>query len=301
VISFRRFGQMGRLGNQLFQYAFLRTTARRLGVTFYCPRWIGDDVYELGDASERSPGPQGIRHEFVEQRELRCLTSPVVRDGTNVTGYFQAPFLFDRDEVRRWFSLRPAIETAVTEQHRDIDFTRAIGLHLRLGDYIAKPATYLRHYVPTRRYYAAALSRMPSDAPIVVSSDEPQKALAHLGPLVGSRVIVLRGNRDYEDLFLLSGCRHLICSPSTFSWWAAWLRPAGAEGIVCVPREGLFRPAYRVPSEPEVLWHQPDWTPFPAVAKWDVEYWRARYRVFAKHIRLALRGELAVDRLRQSA
>ena len=46
MIAFTRLGKMGQFGNQLFQYAFLyaflRTTAQRLGVKFYCHEWIGD-------------------------------------------------------------------------------------------------------------------------------------------------------------------------------------------------------------------------------------------------------------------
>jgi hypothetical protein len=262
---------------------------------------MGDEVYQLDDAAERVPQAENIEHQLIEQRNLRCVSCPVVRDRTDIAGYFQAPHLFDREEARRWFTLRPQIAAAVNERYRAIDFKRAIGLHMRLGDYITKPATYIRHYVPPRRYYAQALSRMPSDCHLVISSDQPDEALARLGSLAKSlcaesRCTVLRDNRDYEDLYLLSRCRHLICSPSTFSWWAAWLRPAAAEGVVCVPREGVFRPAHRVPSEPEVMWYQPQWTPLAALPRWDWQYWRARYRVLAKQVRLALRGELKTRR-----
>ena len=49
MLSFSKLGNYGRLGNQLFQYAFLRMTARRLGTQFFCPKWDGDDIFNLND------------------------------------------------------------------------------------------------------------------------------------------------------------------------------------------------------------------------------------------------------------
>ena len=61
-----RLGQMGRMGNQLFQYAFLRTLARRRGTQFFCPPWIGDEIFTLDDAAERSPTAD-CRHDFKDR------------------------------------------------------------------------------------------------------------------------------------------------------------------------------------------------------------------------------------------
>ena len=60
MISFCKLGNYGRLGNQLFQYAFLRMTARRLGTQFFCPKWDGDDIFNLNDEGERASEPSGL-------------------------------------------------------------------------------------------------------------------------------------------------------------------------------------------------------------------------------------------------
>ena len=40
---------------------------------------------------------------------------------------------------------------------------------------------------------------------------------------LGNRFTFISGNRDYQDLFLMSMCKNNIIANSSFSWWGAWL------------------------------------------------------------------------------
>ena len=44
-------------------------------------------------------------------------------------------------------------------------------------------------------------------------------------------------NKDLTDLYLLSHCKYFIVSPSTFSWWGAWL--SKRKGKICVRPKNL--------------------------------------------------------------
>jgi hypothetical protein len=60
-------GRLGRFGNQIFQYAFLRICANESGARVECPPWIGQKLFGHADAPiSRCLRPAIERGEFVE-------------------------------------------------------------------------------------------------------------------------------------------------------------------------------------------------------------------------------------------
>jgi hypothetical protein len=237
MIAFTGLGKWGALGNQMFQYAFLRSAARQLGAPFYCPMWEGDTIFELDDASERS------NHRVLS---LTTYRSPVGENGwiddwspqdhVDYAGYFQSPRYFASDDgVRKWFSFRPDVVQQATHWLDRVEFSNAIGMHVRLGDYRGLP----NFYMPRASYYTRALAALRREASteIVVFSDQPAAAKTLLGGLAAPMTFI-QGNSAAVDLFLMSRCSAFVVAASTFSWWGAFL---GNGKVVC-PRQGLSRP-----------------------------------------------------------
>ena len=237
MISFPSLGSRGRLGNQLFQYAFLRTTARRLGTRFHCPEWIGDRVFHLDDAGERADAqPLAKRYRQSRTDVGYDRRAEGIGDGTEISGFFQSARNFDEASVRRWYRFREDAVAGVAARFEHVDLSDGVGLHLRFGD----KRHDLRFYLPRPRYYEGALARLPWRAHILVFSDDPQRSRSYLGSL-RARAVFVAGNEPYEDLYLMSRCRDFISSPSTLSWWGAWLG-ARADRTVVAPQEGVLRP-----------------------------------------------------------
>jgi len=243
MISFQRLGRYGRLGNQLFQYAFLRTTAQRLGVKFYCPKWAGDRIFHLNDEKERAEKPEGISKGYNEPVRSQGYNEDALKieDGTEIFGHFETDKYYqDKEKVRCWYTFKEDAVARVKEEYRHTDFSRSVGLHLRFGDKVSLPRAYCRHYFPAAGYYIRALSQVKHKENILVFSDEMDTARNRLKGLRGN-IVYMEGNRDYEDLYLMTQCHDFICSPSTLSWWGAWLNPRQDKTIVA-PTEGHLRP-----------------------------------------------------------
>ncbi len=239
MISFKNLGGCG-LGNQLFRYAFLRSTALRLRVKFYCPKWVGDDIFLLGDGNEREKEQlRDINKVYIELRNSHGFNKSAlyIKDHTDINGCFQTEkYFYDKEKVKKWYTFREKKISSVKEKYKHIDFSKSVGLHLRFGDKKKLP----EYYNPSFEYYADALLRVKHKENILVFSDEIKIARKKLKGLKGN-VIYVEGNKDYEDLYLMSLSHDFICSGSTFSWWGAWLNNYRDKTIV-VPKEGLYRP-----------------------------------------------------------
>lgn len=264
MISCNEFNRSG-LGNHLFRYAFLRSTAHLLSVQFYCPAWIGDEIFLLNDGNERAKAPAGINTYYREPKNCCGFNENAVaiKDGTDIWGYFLSEkYYSDKEEVRKWYRFKDDKVVSVKAKYEHIDFRKSVGIHVRLGDIITERSYLPKYYVPPLKYYTSALSKIKQKKNILVFSDDVELAEKHLGGLVGN-VIYMDGNRDYEDLYLMTQCHDFVCSASTLSWWGAWLN--GTEGkTVVVPKEGALRPGG--PIKNEDFWPK-EWTHIQALRK----------------------------------
>lgn len=220
MISFSKLGEYGRFGNQLFQYAFLRTQSKRLGTKFYCPMWAGDKIFNLNDQNEKV-GHIKPTHLYVESdyKHGFNIDATHIQDDTEIAGYFQTDKFFLKEDIRKWFSFKEEGFLDLNKKYDYIDFSKSTAIHVRLGDYL-EPT--LQFYIPKQSYFKEALKLLEHRGGILVFSDNPKLAKKYLNFII-NEAIFINGNKDYEDFYLMTKCKNIVCSASSFSWWAAYL------------------------------------------------------------------------------
>jgi hypothetical protein len=156
-------------------------------------------------------------------------------------GYWQSPKYFAEIEsqIREEFTVRVPLSGKNLEIAEKIAACAAVSLHVRRGDYVSNPLTNRYHGTCDPEYYReaeATLQRRVGEFCLFVFSDDPDWAEANLRFASSATILHHNGpERDYEDLRLMTLCRHHIVANSTFSWWGAWLCPDPAK-IVIAPK-----------------------------------------------------------------
>jgi len=154
-----------------------------------------------------------------------------------LTGYWQSDKYFkDISEIiRRELTVKTPLQGQNLEVARQIQACESVSLHVRRGDkakqahHFATTVEYCKNVV---KYFRARLPRPQ----FFVFSDDCDWARENLAD--ESDLVFVTHNADeanYEDLRLMSLCKHNSMAPSSFSWWGAWLNQ-NPDKIVLRPR-----------------------------------------------------------------
>ena len=262
----------GGLGNQLFQYAFGRalseTTKQPLlfdNLFFQSPSEIRD--YEL---SKFSVHPNcslpffirnwiNVKHRRTKNIFLKALSKlqsiqyfkeahfeyddqifQKCEDGVNYyDGYWQSPQYFNaiRPLLLKELKIKLPLSSPTLDLAKRIQRENAISIHVRRGDYATNNHTNDFHGLCSLDYYKQAihlLSKEKDECSFYIFSDDMVWTKENL-KISGKPVYYVEHTTDatnYEDLYLMSICKHQIIANSSFSWWGAWLNEYSSKQII---------------------------------------------------------------------
>lgn len=266
---------IGGLGNQMFQYAAGRALSLERGVSlrlditdftryqlhqgfqlkrvFNCIADIAnkEDIHNiLGWQSSlmarRLVLSKGLatfrRKEIVAEPQFNYW--PEIKNAPSqsyLIGYWQSEkyFLNVAAQIREDFSFRLPMEKKNAELAQKISQVNAVSLHIRRGDYVSNPLTTTKHGLCSLEYYQAAIQHMAVrilHPHFFVFSDDIAWVEENLK--IDFPHLHVHHNQEaesYNDMRLMSLCKHHILANSSFSWWGAWLN-SNPDKIVIAPK-----------------------------------------------------------------
>lgn len=159
-------------------------------------------------------------------------------------GFYQDERYFKdiEDEVRRTFTFDTSKANAASQALlRQIDADpHAVSLHVRRGDYLLPQHWTNSGSVCQKEYYTRAIARMRElqpEAHFYVFSDDLPWVKEHIAlPADTIFIDCNHGADSWQDMMLMSRCRHNVICNSTFSWWGAWLNAHPDKMVVCPNR-----------------------------------------------------------------
>ena len=162
-----------------------------------------------------------------------------------LNGHWQSEKYFkDIDPIiREEFTVKNELGGRNKEVAEEIERTNSVSLHVRRGDYVTDEAqSHIGTCDPAYYTQAVAIIGKKINTPsFFVFSDDMNWARKNI--ILNYPTIYVDHNNaftNYEDLRLMSLCKHNIIANSTFGWWGAWLNN-NSQKIVIAPQRWFLK------------------------------------------------------------
>jgi hypothetical protein len=246
----------GGLGNQMFQYAFGRAEASRLGTGLI----LDISWYRKADRSFLIDKFGIADHKVISSRPFSYLAKKILPSGAIYDGFWEDQRYASsiRGQLLKEFVLRnPSKKFSDMRAGISED---AISIHVRRGDYLTVPDKLVLEYP----YYEKAVKLIMeqnrlTDPRIIIFSDDKEWCRNNMASICGIKTEIFDDPQvtSEEELVLMSCCRHNIIANSTFSWWAAFLNQNKVPTIIAP--QSWYKDADRNTSVLSAL-ILPEWT-----------------------------------------
>lgn len=229
MIGFNALGQMGRLGNQMFQFSALKGIARNLNYQYCIPpsknqnEWTDHQLF----IPFKMKNTTTLNIQYIDETRPVIVESDFSFDEklfnecpewVDLRGFFQSEKYFKhiRNELLEDFEFKDEI---LDPAKQTISLWKnPIALHIRRTDYLTNP----NHTALELDYYEKALKHFDENSEIIIFSDDPQWCM-NQELFDDDRFMISETMNSYMDLCLMTLCRGHIIANSSFSWWGAWL------------------------------------------------------------------------------
>jgi hypothetical protein len=261
------------LGNQMFQYAFIKSLSIRNKIDFRLDiSWSNTylrkyelEIFNIDKKYSRTADLPFYERLFFNSKIANFITSKIIYffKKYNHNHHIEKQYNYDDDfmKIKTWYVewffqtekyfidfeeiIRKDFEfiKPINERNSNIlsiiTSVNSVSIHVRRWDYISNNKTNQFHWTCSVDYYLNAIKKIRakiSNPIFFIFSDDIE--WAKLNITVDSECFYIDWNNNldgFEDMRLMSFCKHNIIANSSFSWWWAWLNK-NIEKIVIWPQ-----------------------------------------------------------------
>lgn len=269
MITFADLGAYGRLGNQLFQYAALKSLGLSKGYDVKIPNpdsrlWHGQecllDNFSLECDFLSQEDLEKIQYIYMEpdinRYDQNILNLP---DNTNLLGFFQSTkyFMLHDKQIRKEFRLNEQLSEECQEYINKLKKDHnceIVSVHLRRGDQTdgTNPASVnfygTQNAFEKTSIYGSYFSKAQElfnnrKVKFLIFSGGARKEDSNTSDMDWCKqnfkddiFLFSEGNSTIKDFGLIQSCDHNIaCHSTSFGWWAAYLNDNPSK-IVAAPK-----------------------------------------------------------------
>ena len=258
---------MGGLGNQLFQYAFGRSLSIDLDTELFFDisffdtefaRSLNHIFYKLNHFNiKENFNNLKFSDDYIDKSsKLNCYQEAYFNEVTDFPslrninkiqlpaffhGFWQSEkyFLHNQNIIRNELQLNTPLYGKNKEIASDILDHNSVALHIRRGEYKNLP-----HFgMCDTGYYERSVSfieKRVENPKFFIFSDDHEWVKKNIQiPYPTYHVTHNNVETGFEDLKLMSLCKHFIIANSSFSWWGAWLS-SNDDKIITTPKPWLI-------------------------------------------------------------
>lgn len=238
----------GGLGNQMFQYSIAKNLSIKyktdlvLNTEYFSnipkgdvPRKYQLDIFNIDKniTIKDKINPllkilEKISLKFFGEKIQIPIANFLLKIGLSakLNGYFQSEKYFTdiRDNLLKEFTLAKNLGEEAMKIKNILESKNGIAVNIRRGDYLRPD--YMKIYgTCDMKYYNKAIDYIKNkiENPLFcIFSDDPEwvKKEFKMDDAIFAGNDILK---DYEQMYLMTICKHNIIANSSFAWWGAWL------------------------------------------------------------------------------
>lgn len=243
-----------RMGNQLFQFAFIQSIAKRLKTTAFIhdtrERFILPDYFDLAGYHPLLNFLKKVIFKLVnnpfeagQSTRIDAVDDALIEQPTNniiYGGYFQSVRYFNNiaNDIHQYVRVKKKYRDKFNKKFGDFFAQKkVIAIHVRRGDYLKLNDWWADNFgshdlTLPRDYYLRSLQKVKDhqNYQIIFISDDVEYIKSTFGDLDNAICV---SNEMIIDLQILINADVCIVSNSSFSWWGAFLNNKEHKKIIC--------------------------------------------------------------------